>query len=230
MLAKLTTRFGFFRRRPWVSRFAIGGREYGGQYDPSRDPRVTHFRTHFPAARRVLELGSLEGAHSFTLRALPGVASVVGIEGRAANIEKARFVQRKLGVAGVEFVHANLEDFDLSSLGAFDAVFCAGLLYHLPRPWELLRRLRPACGSLLLATHYAWVTKADAEGGGYRGMMYREFGLAEPLSGLSEQSFWPTREALLAMLRDAGYGRVQVCDDHTAHPHGPLMTLAAWAA
>jgi SAM-dependent methyltransferase len=227
MLGSLRTRLGFFVRRPWVSGFDIAGRRYGGRYDPSADPRVTHFRTHFPTARRVLELGSLEGAHSFALRRLSGVVEVVGVEGRASNIAKAEFVKRKLGISGVEFVCANLEDFDLSSLGAFDAIFCAGLLYHLPRPWELLRKLRRVSGNLVLATHYAPPGKADAERGGYRGMVYAEFGLKEPLSGLSPDSFWPTRDDLLRMLRDAGYPRAEVCHDDTAHPHGPLITLAA---
>jgi hypothetical protein len=230
MLTTLRTRLGFFVRRPWVSGFDIGGRRYGGHYDPSADPRVAHFHRHFPNARRVLELGSLEGAHSFALRKLPGVEEVVGVEGRESNIEKAEFVRRILGVAGVTFVHANLEDFDLSSLGAFDAVFCSGLLYHLPKPWELLRRLRAASANLLLATHYAPLEKANSWRSGYRGMVYAEFGLKEPLSGLSPESFWPTRAALQAMLVAAGYPHADVCDDDTAHPHGPLITLAVRGA
>jgi 2-polyprenyl-3-methyl-5-hydroxy-6-metoxy-1,4-benzoquinol methylase len=41
-------------------------------------------------------------------------------------------VQRAFQVADVEFREANLERLDLAEVGRFDAVFCAGLLYHLP--------------------------------------------------------------------------------------------------
>jgi hypothetical protein len=227
MLASVITRLGFLARRPWISRFTIAGRDYGGRYDVTHDPRLGHFFRCFPGARRVLELGSLEGAHTFALAAR--VAEVHGIEGRAANLRKARFVQRRLGCRNVTFHQADLEAFDPAALGRFDAVFCSGLLYHLPRPWELLARLRGAADGLLLATHYAPADKADEERNGYAGTRYHEFGLKEPLSGLSPESFWPTLDALARMVRDAGYSAVEVCDDDRAHPHGPLVTLAARA-
>jgi hypothetical protein len=222
-------RGGFLRLRPWLSRFTIQGRQYGGAYDVSEDPRLGHFFRCFPNARRILELGSLEGAHTFALAARPGVEWVQGIEGRKSNLKKAQFVQKWTGCRNVGFVNANLETFDLASLGAFDAVFCSGLLYHLPRPWELLNRLRRSAAGLLLATHYAADLQADQLVNGYRGMNYREFGLKEPLSGLSPSSFWPTLDSLKAMVNDAGYGRIELCNDDRVHPHGPLVTLAASA-
>src|SRR5262245_58343534 len=169
MLRTSLLSFGFFLRRPWVSRFRIGGRAYGGTFDTVADPRLGHFGREFPTARRVLELGSLDGAHTFALAAMPGVESVTGIEGRAANLKKARFVQRKLGVRNVTFVHANLEEFDLESLGRFDAVFCSGLLYHLPRPWELLYRVAAVSEGMLLATHVTPEGRATDRRFGYAG-------------------------------------------------------------
>lgn len=229
MLRAALRSFGFHRRGPWVSRFRIAGRDYGGTYDPVADPRLAHFAAHFAGARRILELGSLEGAHTFHLAAMPGVERVVGVEGRAKNLGKARFVQRLLGVRTVEFVRANLESFDLSSLGRFDAVFCCGLLYHLPRPWELLDAIAGVTGNLLLATHVTPEEKANERRRGYAGAGYREFGMKDPLSGMSAESYWPTLAALKAMLADAGFGETTVCDLDRAHPHGPLVTLAARA-
>jgi hypothetical protein len=59
----------------------------------------------------------------------------------------------RLGVtnADVRFVH--LETFDLTTLGSFEAVFNGGLLYHLPRPWELLERVARVTDQLYLSTH-----------------------------------------------------------------------------
>lgn len=227
MLTRILIQSGFFRLRPWLSRFTIQGRAYGGQYDVANDPRLGHFFRCFPDTRRILELGSLEGAHTFALAARPGVEFVQGIEGRKSNLRRARFVQKWMGCRNVNFLHANLETFDLTSLGGFDAVFCSGLLYHLPRPWELVQQLSRAAPGLLLATHYAPDEKANLLRNGYRGMLYQEFGLKEPLSGLSPDSYWPTLKALNQMLKDSGYRHIELCHDDHQHPHGPLVTIAA---
>ena len=139
MLAeRLRLSIGFRLRGPWVTRFVINGRAYGGWHDSSADPRPQWFFDTFPDVRTILDLGCLEGGHTFALAAHPGVERVVGVEVRRANLRRAEYVRRVTRSHNVEFVAADLETFDLSSLGRFDAVFCSGLLYHLPRPWELL--------------------------------------------------------------------------------------------
>jgi SAM-dependent methyltransferase len=226
-MKRLALWYGFRRRRPWVSQFAFDGRTYGGYYDTSDDPRIVCYLQHFSNAKRILELGSLEGAHTLRLAALPGVELVLGLEGRAESVKRARFVQRCVGVRNVEFRHVNLEEFRPSTCGRFDVVFCVGLLYHLPEPWRLLADLPAAAPAILLSTHYAPDEKTDCERSGYPGAIYGEKGMRDPLSGLSAESFWPTRDALLAMVRAAGYSRIEVCRDDM-HGHGPLLTLAAW--
>lgn len=212
----------FRRRGPWVTRFRVDGRAYGGTAELMDDERVSDFLEAFPAAATVLELGSLEGAHSFSL-ARRG-RRVLAIEGRAENIARARFVQAMLGVDGVTFALANLEHTDLRRFGRFDAVFCVGLLYHLPRPWELLERLPAVSPRLFLQTHYAAAATATRDGAA--GRRYREFGLGDPLSGLSADSFWLTLPELTSALEANGYA-VRVLRDEPGHPHGPIVTLAA---
>ena len=228
MLQRLRLWYGFRQRNPWVTRFMIQGRAYGGWFEAGVDSRVQLFWRCFPKARRILELGSLEGGHTFTLAQRPGVEKVVGLEGRTPNLARARFVQKMLGCRNVEFQQADLETFDPSPLGSFDAVYCVGLLYHLVEPWKLLQRFSGVAPVLFLSTHYAFDHEAHLMRHTYEGRLYRELGLADPLSGLSADSFWPTRESLLAMLRDAGYERIEVCDYHREHPNGPLVNLAAW--
>ena len=81
------------------------------------DDRVSQFFQYFPNASTILELGALEGGHSFALANRPSVQRVLAAEGRSSNIEKAAFVQGLLNTDKVEFLEANLEKFDLSSLG-----------------------------------------------------------------------------------------------------------------
>ena len=212
----------FARRGPWVSRFAIGGRAYGGSVDLSDDARVRSFFDACPDCRSVLELGSLEGAHTFQLA--ERADRVLAIEGRERNVAKARFVQELLRVENVEFRQANLEELELASLGRFDGIFCAGLLYHLPRPWLLLDQLGGVAPCLLLSTHYA--AEAEAEHEGVPGHWFRELGHRDPLSGLSPRSFWMTLPALLDRLEEQGYEPALVRDDRD-HVNGPLVTLTA---
>lgn len=219
----------FEKRKPWVTKFVISGREYGGTYDALNDRRVDQFFQFFPDAKTILELGSLEGGHAFSLAKLPGVKRIVGIEGRQKNIDKARFIQTLLGIGNVEFKRANFENCDLSAFGQFDAVFCVGLLYHLQRPWEFLNQISQVSTNLFMWTHYAEELRAKEVIEGFKGLFYRESGLADPLSGLSTTSFWSTLDSLKLMLQRHGFKNIQIIEDNPTHPHGPCITLAATA-
>jgi hypothetical protein len=155
------------------------------------------------------------------------VERVVAVEGRSENVERAQVVQHALGVENAEFVIGNLETMDIAALGSFDAVFCTGLLYHLPRPWELLARLATVSERLFVWTQCADVAAPGHEAGGYSGRSYDEWGRWEPLSGLSPTSFWPTREELSRMLAEAGFPHVHVFGEEQVPRRGPALTLAA---
>jgi SAM-dependent methyltransferase len=219
----------FRKRGPWQTKFVIDGQVLGGNYDAAQDMRIEWFHQHFPDAQAILELGSLEGGHTFRLAQHPRIQRVVSVEGRPANLKRARFVQQVLGIENVQFVQANLETFSLATLGRFDAVICLGLLYHLPEPWKLIEQVASVSDGLFLWTHYASERKARDIRRHYPGMLYHEWGFfIEARSGLSPAPFWPTRTALLQMLRDYGFERLEIVQDEPEHVHGPAITLAAY--
>lgn len=213
-----------------MTRFEIDGEAYGGTFDAQRDGRPEVFFRQFPEAKRILELGSQEGGHTFALASHPGVREVVGIEGRSASFERARFVRRCLGLRNVDLHLANLEVAQLAPFGRFDAVFCSGVLYHLPNPWRLLEQIGSVTSGLYLWTHYAAENRVDTEANGYRGMTWKEGGLADPLSGLSPTSFWPIRDDLLRMIREHALPRVEILDDQPQCVNGPAVLLVARAS
>ena len=217
------------RAGPWLTRLVVDGRPYGGEVDFAADPRVLAFEAEFGDARRVLELGSFEGGMSLALAARPG-REVVAVEGRSFSVAKAQLAAELTGAGNVRFLLADLETVPPAYFGRFDAVLCSGLLYHLPRPWELLDRLPAAAPGLLLATHYAAGDRADACVEGIPGHWYAEQGYADPLSGLSPRSFWMTIPAIADRLRAAGYARVDlVRDEPDINPNGPHLVIAARA-
>lgn len=220
----------FERRNPWVTKFRIDGREYGGHFDAMNDGRISQFFHYFPNTSTILELGALEGGHSFSLANQPTVKRVVAAEGRPSNIERALFVQGLIGTHKVEFVEANLEDFDLLAFGKFDTVFCSGLLYHLPEPWTLIERCAQVSPNLFIWTHYAGENEVEKVLHGFRGKWHGEQGLRDPLSGLSKKSFWPTLGSLFNMLTRNGYRTVHIIENEVEHSNGPAVTLAATRA
>jgi SAM-dependent methyltransferase len=218
----------FARRGPWITKFTIDGHSYGGWFDAVNDPRVEQFRRAFPVARSVLELGSLEGGHTIALARTPGISHVVALEGRAENIGRAQFVVEILKLPNVRFEQVNLEyPGMLASFGVFDAVYCCGLLYHLPRPWELLKQIAHVSGNLFLSTHYTAPQKANVVQDGYSGSWYTEAGAKDPLSGLSMTSFWPTLSCLISMLQGNGFTEVEIIQNDETHQNGPVVTLGA---
>jgi SAM-dependent methyltransferase len=219
VLRDAVLRLKFRRRGPWVTRFQINGRSYGGRSDFD-DEAIREFTAAFQPCR-VLELGSLEGGHTIEL-ARRGY-SVTAVEGRPENVRRARWVCRLLDLDPV-ILTANLEETPLREFGRFDVVFCSGLLYHLPRPWECIAQLPTVARGLYLSTHYT--DHEETEVYGLSGRWYHELGRHDPLSGLSERSFWPTKTALLDLLRASGYRHILLTRDWMQE-NGPRLNLVA---
>jgi SAM-dependent methyltransferase len=225
-------RKGFEQRAPWVTAFDLHGRRWGGNYHAASDPRLVQFLKRFPNPGRVLELGALEGGHTFALA--EHALEVIAIEGRQENLEKARWLNSYFQKTNIQFIQENIETADLTPYGRFDIVFNLGVLYHLPAPWDLLAKLRALTQWMLLWTHVApsrWRRSRHprAVRNGYDGVLYPEHGAKDPLSGMSPSSFWPTEAELIRMLRDNGFSKVERLGRERRHIHGPAVFLLCQA-
>ena len=224
-----TVAAAFAKDAPWVTRFRIGDHDYGGSFDAPNDPRLDFFCDAFPNARRILELGSLEGGHTIRLAQRPGVEQVLGIEGRAANLARAQVVQEILQVGNIDFVEANLAMIELAQFGRFDAIYCSGLLYHLPEPWRLIAQLRSIADGIFIWIHCLTEAAAKYLTDSYRGRRRKEGGSEDVLSGLSHDSFWPTLGSLCNMLTTAEFARINLLQNNLNHPNGPAVIITAFA-
>ena len=217
----------FNARKPWVFQFEIDGYPFGGKTPSTNLPAVQGFARAFPDATTIMELGSLEGAETIALSKLPSTKRVLGLEGRDYNVDKAKFIQQLLGIANIEYVVANLEEADLTKYGSFDAVYCRGVLYHLPNPWHLIQQTAQVSPRLYLDTHFVTDEQADTRVDGWNGWYYQEWGYQDPESGLSPRSFWLSRSSLLRLLNDCGYQNVTVLKEDMDNPNGPRITVVA---
>jgi SAM-dependent methyltransferase len=211
---------------PWYTRFTVEGSQYGGDQDYSTDWRAPLFFHWFGRPRTILELGSFEGAHSLMLGDAEHVERLLGLEGRVENVRRAEFVAELLGRGNLSFHQADLESDPLTEHGSFDAVFCAGLLYHLPNPWRLLKAIADVTDRLFLDTHYASSEQDEREG--FAGANVGEGGYDDVLSGLSRSSFWLTLPTLIATLNDAGFAIHRLIDDPDWSPEGRRVIIGAF--
>ena len=221
-MSRLAERFDALQ--PWFTRATIGDETFGGDHSYDDDWRVKMFFECFPEPRTILELGSFEGGHSVELARPECVERLVGLEGRPENIERAELVAELLGRGNIEFRAADLDRADLEPHGRFDAVFCAGLLYHLTRPWRLLEEIAKVTDRLLLDSHYS-ATGAD-ELEGHRGSFAEEGGYDDVLSGLSPRSFWLTLGGLIKVLTDNGFAVTRLVEEEDWKGAGRRVQLA----
>lgn len=209
------------------------GREHGLIGD---DPRTTTIKSLIRRfidrgrSLRVLDLGSLEGGLSFEM-AREGW-EVVGMEGRASNLDKAELIRRYFDLDHLRFELRDVKTLDPGRDGRFDAVLCCGLLYHLDNPFEFLRTLRAVTaddGLLFVDTHVA-PEEAALEHATYAGHLsepvvfedgshrYEGRWFSEPAGGSvleqqwsaisNDRSFWPSRRSLIRAMYHAGFPRI----------------------
>ena len=211
---------------PWWFEFEIGGKTFGGSV-----PRDTEKSELFflwverlgGGVETVLELGAHEGSHTLQLSEHRSVKKIVGLEGCEDNLKRANFVKNLYGRNNIEFHQEDLERLTPEDWPQFDAVFCAGLLYHLQKPWELIAKLPAICRRyLFLDTHYAHTE--DVLVGRYAGRWVDED--TDPLSGLSSDSFWLSFKDLILLLMENGF-LVRFVRDYENFPKGSRAFIFA---
>lgn len=220
------------RHGDWITGFEVDGERFGGTYLAEGDDRVALFLDRLRAERfeptSILECGCLEGGHTSVLAgAWPG-ATITATDVRPENLERARLLLRVRGRANVRL---EIDDLDAPAKAfdaRYDAVFCVGLLYHLRWPAAFLERCAAASPRLWLWTVYCAEEAAGIVEGGSRGRLYGE-PVAHRLSGVREESFFPTLGGLIEMCLKSGYDRVEVVrTEATKNDNGPAVLLYAW--
>ena len=169
---------------------------------------------------RVLDLACLEGG--FAIEFARHGATVVGIEGRAANLAKAVFARDVLGLDRLTFELGDVRDLSAERHGMFDIVICAGILYHLDAPdvFAFVERIAEVCSRLAIVD--TSLSLRPLESRDYKGRTYWGRSFPEHEADMSAEkraanlwgslsdtsSFWITRASLLNLLRDAGFTSV----------------------
>jgi len=174
-------------------------------------------------ALRVLDLACLEGLYGLEF-ARHG-ATVVGIEGRATGVRKARFAAEVLHLENIEFRQDDVRNLSVESYGRFDVVLCLGILYHLDAPdaFAFVERIASVC--TCAAIFHTHVSSSPLLARPYKDRTYWGRPFLEHLPKASTEevkgalwasldnssSFWMTEASLWNLLQRAGFTSVLEC-------------------
>ena len=221
----------------------VGAVARPGHADLFRDGRITWANEVLGPMRDldILELGPLEGAHSWMLEQL-GAASITAIEANSRAFLKCLCIKELMGMSRVRFKLGNFIPY-LQRCRSYDVIIASGVLYHMTDPIQLLDLITAKTNKLLIWTHYFNSTvvseRADREqfampaplsGSVYRGSkrLYPEVALTwKGFSGGSESyATWLERESLLKYFTDRGF-ETAINFDQLDHQNGPALALCA---
>ena len=197
------------------------------------------------SGQNVLELGPLEGGHTYRLHQY-GAASITAIEANPRAYLKCLIAKEILGLPRAKFLFGDFIEFLNSDPTQYGLIFSAGVLYHMRDPVGLIKLLSEHTKRLYMWTHYyddeiiqaspylsyRYTKQEAAETAGYRYTLNRQDYLhsLEVLGysgGTAEYSNWLTRSDLLGALRHFGFTEIQISDEHPDHFHGPCFNLVA---
>jgi hypothetical protein len=215
---------------------AFGGTAWKGKRvtpEPIPDRRIVLFDERFGLAdKHVLEIGCFEGVHTIELSRRAG--AVTAVDSRVENVVKtvvrcAFFDERpRVLTFDVE------RDRDWQLLHA-DLCHHVGVLYHLQDPVTHLRRLGELIGAgLMLDTHFATDEQATEEytvdGERFRFRPFQEQGRGDVFSGMSPTSRWLLLDDLVRVVREAGFGTVEIVETRDERNGSRVLLFAERAA
>lgn len=196
--------------------------------------------------QRVLELGPLEGGHTYgLLRA--GAAAVTAVEASPRAWLRCLVAKELLELQGARFLLGGAESFLRADESRYDLGWCSGLLYHLRDPHSTLVRLAERCDALFVWTHvveheaiadrpelaaqFDGTTRTVDLGGReltlHRHLYQDASSITSFCGGARPDSWWLGRSSLFAALEACGFGQHEVAFDEPRHPNGPSLALVA---
>ena len=101
--------------------------------------------------KHILELGPLEGGHSFQLEQLG--ARVTAIEGNALAFQRCLIVKNLYDLR-TKFLHGDFVKYLRATEERFDIVFASGVLYHMKEPVQVIRQMCRVADQVFVWSQY----------------------------------------------------------------------------
>jgi len=200
------------------------------------------------AGQRLLELGPLEGAHTYILDRM-GASQVVAVEANNRAYLKCLVTKELLDITSAKFLCGDairyLEGAIARGEADFDLCIASGILYHLVDPVAALDLITRASDRLLLWTMYYDEAKIsphpdlvakfnNVSASSYKGFTHTLYGQEYKQAldfqgfcgGSAARSAWMTRADILAALDHFGFEVVGISFEGETS-NGPCFAVAA---
>jgi hypothetical protein len=230
----------------WLGAFPPGIAAAGGRLAFHADPRVAWCVAQFGPliGRSVLELGPLEGGHTYMLEQA-GAKSIDAVEANKLAYLRCLIFKE---IAGLTVARFHLGDFRkwLDGGRRYDLIVASGVLYHMHEPLLLLEGIARSTDALFLWTHC--VTDATLAAGNsnhstfsadetvsFRGLpirLYRRSYLYANhdvgfCGGMNDEHRWLHRDDLLKALTVLDFTDRRIGFEEPDHVNGPAFAIFA---
>jgi predicted RNA methylase len=231
----------------WASQFPPSHADLrAGQAALFEDPRISwgFERLGGVEGKTVLELGPLEGAHSYMAQAA-GARHVTAVETNRNAFLKCLVVKELLALDRCSFLCGDALAFMTEVVTHYDLCIACGILYHMVEPLGMIDLISQRADRLLMWTHFyddaARENKrlvkrlGPATEATYNGFSYHvhrhNYGFDARFAGFCggtrPYSNWLPREDLLRALAHFGWRGVEIAFEDLRHVNGPALALVA---
>ena len=217
-----------------------------GPSDLFDDSRIKWINEVFQiAGKTVLELGPLEGAHSYMMDAY-GAKSVVAIEGNKRAFFRCLIVKNIFDLKQVKFKFGDFRKYVEQATDRYDIIVACGVLYHMADPLTLLLNLVKMSNRIFVWTHvydeaiirarpdrHLFSPLETHRHGGHSYKVSKKLYASAAIEwsgfsgGADTYATWLSRQSLEAFFWNAGF-ETSVNFEHLTHPNGPAIALCAW--
>ena len=213
-------------------------------FDDSRIDWVAEILGYF-SGKTCLELGPLEGGHSFMMQKM-GAKKIIAIEANSRAFLKCLCIKEIFKLDKVDFKFGDFMPFLTNDKSKYDLVIASGVLYHMEEPVELLKLISKVSDQVFLWTHYYdknIISRRDdlahkfnrLSSFEYDGITYeystqsykKALDWAGFCGGPNTVSKWLTRGSIIKALEQFGFADIKIGFDHLDHPNGPSFAICA---
>ena len=188
----------------------------------------------------ILEIGPLEGAHTYQLEEL-GAKAVLAIESNSEAYLKCLIVKEIAGLKRSRFLLGNAQEHLASAQEGIDLIFCSGVLYHMADPCEFIRLMCKATKWIYVWTHifdsefipssvegdrHAVSVERYGERLTYYQRNYGDMGHKSFLGGVEQVSSWITLDDMTKCFAMNNFELTNLIVEK-AHFNGPAVSFLA---
>jgi phospholipid N-methyltransferase len=226
-----------FKEQGWVCELPAEGIRAGSSklfYDTDDRPQMVVDVCGSINGFNILELGPLEGAHTFQL-IRRGAGSVLSIEASPEFYLKCLNTKEILGLSNARYLLGDFNAFLERDGSRYDLVFACGVLYHMTDPIHTLYLISKATSRIFSWSHYILEStppeSPQVERHGFRchyfKHSYPEYHRGRSWSGLMPFCNRLYLKDIIGALEYFGFDNVAITEDDVTHQNGPAVSLVA---